>query len=84
VVHGKAQGPLRVVVALRDDSLPRMSELPELREALVRAGYRAAFGYGGQPFSTPVNDPYRLERVAMGPDTDLEAALEPGWRNGGS
>ena len=56
----------------------------ELCEALGRAGYRAALGYGGQPFSTPVTDPYRLERVAMGPDTDLVAALEPGWRDVGS
>ena len=44
-------------------------------KALVRAGYRAAFGYGGGPVSTPPADPYRLERLAMGPDTDLGAAL---------
>lgn len=50
---------------------------PELHEALRRTGYVAAFGYGGGPFSFPVTDPYRLERVAMGPDTDLEADLEP-------
>lgn len=50
----------------------------ELREALVRTGYRAAFGYGGGTLSFPVTDPYRLERVAMGPDTDLEAVLESG------
>jgi len=48
---------------------------PELREALIGTGYRAAFGYGGGPFSAPAADPYRLERVAMGPDTDLEQAL---------
>jgi len=48
---------------------------PELREALIRTGYRAAFGYGGGPFSAAAADPYRLERVAMGPDTDLEQAL---------
>jgi peptidoglycan/xylan/chitin deacetylase (PgdA/CDA1 family) len=48
---------------------------PELREALVRTGYRAAFSYGGGPFSAPAADPYRLERVAMGPDTDLAQAL---------
>jgi peptidoglycan/xylan/chitin deacetylase (PgdA/CDA1 family) len=51
---------------------------PELHEALGRTGYVAAFGYGGGPFSFPVTDPYRLERVAMGPDTDLEAVLESG------
>jgi peptidoglycan/xylan/chitin deacetylase (PgdA/CDA1 family) len=56
----------------------------ELREALARTGYRAAFGYGGRPFSIPAKDPYRLERVAMGPDTDLETALESGWSGVGS
>jgi peptidoglycan/xylan/chitin deacetylase (PgdA/CDA1 family) len=45
-------------------------------EAFVQAGYRAAFGYGGGPVSTPAADPYRLERLAIGPDTDLEAALD--------
>lgn len=54
----------------------------ELREAFVRTGYRAAFGYGGGPFSTPARDPYRLERLAMGPDTDLPAALGPGGDGG--
>ena len=44
-------------------------------ETLARAGYRAAFAYGGGPVSTPLADPYLLERLAMGPDTDLEAAL---------
>jgi peptidoglycan/xylan/chitin deacetylase (PgdA/CDA1 family) len=57
---------------------------PDLREALARAGYRAACGYGGRPFSVPANDPYRLERVAMGPDTDLTTALEPGRSGVGS
>jgi peptidoglycan/xylan/chitin deacetylase (PgdA/CDA1 family) len=47
----------------------------ELGGALERAGYRAAFGYGGGPFSPPAADPYRLPRVAMGPDTDLRAVL---------
>jgi peptidoglycan/xylan/chitin deacetylase (PgdA/CDA1 family) len=57
---------------------------PELREALARTGYRAAFGYGGETFSIPANDPYRLERLAMGPDTDLMTALEVGGGNVGS
>jgi peptidoglycan/xylan/chitin deacetylase (PgdA/CDA1 family) len=49
---------------------------PELAgEPLAAAGYRAAFLYGGalQPF--PPADPYRLERLTMGPDTDLAAEL---------
>jgi peptidoglycan/xylan/chitin deacetylase (PgdA/CDA1 family) len=49
---------------------------PELREAFLKTGYRAAFGYGGGPFSSPATDPFRLERLAMGPDTDLRAALD--------
>ena len=57
---------------------------PELREALARTGYRAAFGYGGGTFSIPANDPYRLERLAMGPDTDLRTALESSGSGVGS
>jgi peptidoglycan/xylan/chitin deacetylase (PgdA/CDA1 family) len=44
---------------------------PQVREA----GYRAAFGYGGGTISFPPEDAFRLERLAMGPDTDLGAAL---------
>jgi peptidoglycan/xylan/chitin deacetylase (PgdA/CDA1 family) len=57
---------------------------PDVREALARAGYLAACGYGGGLVSLPPEDPYRLERVAMGPDTDLTAMLEPGRRTVGS
>ena len=46
-----------------------------LRGALQRAGYRAAFLYGGRPQHLPARDRFRLARVAMGPDTDLEAEL---------
>lgn len=45
---------------------------PQVREA----GYRAAFGYGGGPISLPPEDVYRLERLAMGPDSDLTAMLD--------
>src|SRR6516162_4677506 len=38
---------------------------------LERTGYRAACLYGGGPHRVPVADPYRLDRLAMGPDTDL-------------
>jgi peptidoglycan/xylan/chitin deacetylase (PgdA/CDA1 family) len=38
-------------------------------------GYRAAFGYGGGTISLPPKDAYRLERLALGPDTDLRTAL---------
>lgn len=39
------------------------------------AGYRAACLYGGGPIRLPPADCYHLERLAMGPDTDLRAAL---------
>ncbi len=46
-----------------------------LRQELEQAGYRAACLYRGGPISLPVSSPYRLPRLAMGPDTDLGAAL---------
>jgi peptidoglycan/xylan/chitin deacetylase (PgdA/CDA1 family) len=47
-------------------------------KALERAGYRAACLYKGGPNPLPVAEPYRLTRLAMGPDTDLQVALEIG------
>ena len=47
----------------------------DVRAALAESGYRAAFGYGGGPFELSGADRYRLARIAMGPDTDLPAAL---------
>jgi peptidoglycan/xylan/chitin deacetylase (PgdA/CDA1 family) len=41
------------------------------RRVLERAGYRAACLYGGRPHRVPVADRYRLDRLAVGPDTDL-------------
>jgi peptidoglycan/xylan/chitin deacetylase (PgdA/CDA1 family) len=43
--------------------------------ALERAGYRAASLYGGGPQRVPVDDPYRLARLAVGPDTDLRRCV---------
>lgn len=50
---------------------------PNDTTALAAAGYQAAFLYGGGPVRLPVTDAgtYRLERLAMGPDTDLAAEL---------
>jgi peptidoglycan/xylan/chitin deacetylase (PgdA/CDA1 family) len=42
---------------------------------VCEAGYRAALGYGGGVISLPTEDAYRLERLAMGPDTDIGTAL---------
>jgi peptidoglycan/xylan/chitin deacetylase (PgdA/CDA1 family) len=50
--------------------------------ALRRAGYRAACLYGGDPNPWPVADPYRLARLAMGPDTDLPEALAQALSSG--
>lgn len=47
--------------------------------ALVRTGYRTAFLYGANetyvPERLPISNPYRIDRIAMGPDTDLGAVL---------
>jgi len=45
------------------------------RRVLERTGYRAACLYGGGPHRVPVADPYRLARLAVGPDTDLACCL---------
>lgn len=44
-------------------------------ELLRKTGYAAACLYGGGPVTLPASDPYRLTRLAMGPDTDLAAVL---------
>jgi len=46
----------------------------DVRASLLRAGYRGACLYGGGVVSPPV-DPLALPRIAIGVDTDLEAAL---------
>jgi peptidoglycan/xylan/chitin deacetylase (PgdA/CDA1 family) len=48
----------------------------ETAKALRGTGYRAAFLYKGGPARLPAADPYRLTRLAMGPDTNLRAELE--------
>ncbi|HLH63582.1 MAG TPA: polysaccharide deacetylase family protein [Ktedonobacteraceae bacterium] len=61
----------------------------DMQQNLLReCGYIAACLYGGGPVRLPISDPYRLSRVAMGPDTDLEVELERGtdereYRNDG-
>jgi peptidoglycan/xylan/chitin deacetylase (PgdA/CDA1 family) len=53
------------------------------RRALTESGYKAACLYGGGPNHLPASDPYRLTRLAMGPDTDLHALLgEFGGKDG--
>lgn len=48
------------------------------RTHLARSGYRAAFGYGGGLVHPPVGDRFAVPRLAIGPDTDLRAALRDG------
>jgi peptidoglycan/xylan/chitin deacetylase (PgdA/CDA1 family) len=48
-----------------------------MRERLAVAGYEAACLYGGGLNRVPTPDRYRLERLAVGADSDLEAMLEP-------
>jgi peptidoglycan/xylan/chitin deacetylase (PgdA/CDA1 family) len=45
-------------------------------ELLRQAGFRAACLYGGGPIALPIVDRYRLARLAMGPDTNLQIALD--------
>ena len=49
--------------------------LQNVRKTLERAGYRAACLYGGGPISLPASDTYRLTRLAVGPDGDLQEEL---------
>jgi poly-beta-1,6-N-acetyl-D-glucosamine N-deacetylase len=42
---------------------------------LATMGYQTAFLYGGGPVRVPIADRYRVQRVAMGPNTDLCAEL---------
>jgi|SRR5215208_2069547 len=58
-----------------DDDEASSRVLRKVRETLERAGYRAACLYGGGLTSLPAADPYRLTRLAVGPDTDLQAEL---------
>lgn len=46
-------------------------------ELMTACGYSAAFLYGGSPFrlTDPEFDRFRIPRLALGPDTDLLAAL---------
>ena len=53
-------------------------DLQAVDRALERIGYQAACLYGGGPNRVPVANPYRLTRLAIGPDTNLQAVLEGG------
>ena len=50
---------------------------PEIRSQVEAAGYSAAFLFGGGPVAMPVSDPFGIERLAVGSDTELDALLGP-------
>jgi peptidoglycan/xylan/chitin deacetylase (PgdA/CDA1 family) len=47
----------------------------ETRKALVKEGYRAAFLYGRGVNTIPTNDPFLMQRLAIGPDTRLQTEI---------
>ena len=48
---------------------------PEIRAQVEGAGYSAAFLFGGGPVEMPPGDPFGIERLPVGSDTDLDALL---------
>ena len=53
-------------------------------DVLSGLGYKAAFVYPGEIAKLPVEDRFRIERVAMGPDTDLVGLLQGGVASPGT
>ncbi len=73
-LEDKLGSPVQVIAFPYGD--PGANE-EEGARALRDTGYHAACLYRkGKPIPLPVLNPYRLARVAMGPDTDLQAVLE--------
>jgi peptidoglycan/xylan/chitin deacetylase (PgdA/CDA1 family) len=82
------EGELRLSKEILEDRLGRRIEtfaypygdrgadLRGLSTIMKRTGYRAACLFGDGPNHWPFPDPYLLNRVAMGPDTDLGVELE--------
>jgi len=64
VLEQELGSPVRLLAYPYGD--PGDAEVPDV---LRRAGYDAAFVYGGGAFALPASDRYRLPRLAMGPDT---------------
>jgi len=53
-------------------------ESPELHPIMRQVGYRAAFMFTGGPILQPISDIYRLPRIPIWRDSDLDAALVQG------
>lgn len=51
------------------------SDLVNTEKMLINAGYRGACLYGGNAFEMAGANPFALERIAMGPGTDMSIVL---------
>jgi peptidoglycan/xylan/chitin deacetylase (PgdA/CDA1 family) len=71
VLEGRLDRPVEVFCYPYGDG----GEPAATARMLHRAGYRAACLYGGGPTAMPPADPYRLARLALGPDADLADTL---------
>src|SRR5439155_4692897 len=65
--EGLVKARRRIRVSIRDDKVAPA----ELERMFRRTGYRAACLFGGGANPVPLTDPYRLERIAIEPTTNL-------------
>ncbi len=72
VLERKLKQPVTAFAFPYGDTGPRQRSVTN---CLKRAGYEAAFLYGGGICAGPTFDRYRLPRLPIGPDTDLPALL---------
>lgn len=70
------QGLVRPVQAFAYPFGDNGTDPPATEALLERAGYKCAFLYGGGTIMAEPVHRYRIPRIAMGPDTDLEVILE--------
>ena len=52
------------------------TEPAAMEDALKRAGYKAAFLYGGGIMNCPIHASFQIERLAIGSDTNLKEMME--------
>jgi len=71
VLEDRLGNPVTTLAFPRGDD----ADHKRLRPQLEAVGYKAAFLYRGGPVTLPPENPYRLSRLAMGPDTNLRDAL---------
>ncbi|WP_345073936.1 polysaccharide deacetylase family protein [Hymenobacter fastidiosus] len=79
VVQSKAEIEARLNKTLKVFSFPYGDDglnSSQTEELLAEAGYRAACLYNGTSFEVKSALPYRLERIPIGPDTDMSLVLK--------